>query len=379
MERSNLINVLVLTSSRADFGIYLPLLEKLKGDPRFLLKMLAFGTHLSKSHGYTLNQIEEAGFESEYQISSMLANDASGDIATSYALTALKFADFWKSTAGRFDWVIVLGDRFEMAAAVAAGIPFNMPFVHIHGGETTLGAIDNIYRHFITLTSKMHFVALPQFQERVNQILGDATGQCFIVGALSLDNTKSVKLLSKAEFKQKWAIDLDRPSILITVHPETVAYERNQDFALQIYNAFKILSLDMQLIVTMPNADTAGFIFRDIFKKLKEGYPEQIHLVENFGTQSYFTCMKYAGLMIGNTSSGIIEAASFEKYVLNLGNRQKGRIAGENVIHLPFETNAIIDQANFYFNKKYEGANIYDKGGAAEIIIQKLVEHAGIQ
>lgn len=379
MERSNLINVLVLTSSRADFGIYLPLLEKLKGDPRFLLKMLAFGTHLSKSHGYTLNQIEEAGFESEYQISSMLANDASGDIATSYALTALKFADFWKSTAGRFDWVIVLGDRFEMAAAVAAGIPFNMPFVHIHGGETTLGAIDNIYRHFITLTSKMHFVALPQFQERVNQILGDATGQCFIVGALSLDNTKSVKLLSKAEFKQKWAIDLDRPSILITVHPETVAYERNQDFALKIYNAFKILSLDMQLIVTMPNADTAGFIFRDIFKKLKEGYPEQIHLVENFGTQSYFTCMKYAGLMIGNTSSGIIEAASFEKYVLNLGNRQKGRIAGENVIHLPFETNAIIDQANFYFNKKYEGANIYDKGGAAEIIIQKLVEHAGIQ
>ena len=379
MERSNLINVLVLTSSRADFGIYLPLLEKLKGDPRFLLKMLAFGTHLSKSHGYTLNQIEEAGFESEYQISSMLANDASGDIATSYALTALKFADFWKSTAGRFDWVIVLGDRFEMAAAVAAGIPFNIPFVHIHGGETTLGAIDNIYRHFITLTSKMHFVALPQFQERVNQILGDATGQCFIVGALSLDNTKSVKLLSKAEFKQKWAIDLDRPSILITVHPETVAYERNQDFALKIYNAFKILSLDMQLIVTMPNADTAGFIFRDIFKKLKEGYPEQIHLVENFGTQSYFTCMKYAGLMIGNTSSGIIEAASFEKYVLNLGNRQKGRIAGENVIHLPFETNAIIDQANFYFNKKYEGGNIYDKGGAAEIIIQKLVEHAGIQ
>lgn len=373
-----MISVLVLTSSRADFGIYLPLLERIKVDGRFLLKMLAFGSHLSKSHGYTLTQIEEAGFDADFQISSMLANDASDDIATSYALTALKFADFWKAAEGRFKYVIVLGDRFEMAAAVAAGIPFDIPFVHIHGGETTLGAIDNIYRHFITLTSKIHFVALPQFQERVNQILGFDADQCFVVGALSLDNTKTVKLLSKEEFKSKWSIDLNLPTLLITVHPETVVYGRNGDFALEIYQAFKILSLDKQLVITMPNADTAGSVFRNIFKKLREENPTQIHLIENFGTQSYFTCMKYAGLLVGNTSSGIIEAASFGKYVLNIGNRQKGRAVGANVIHLPFEANAIIDQSNIYFDKNYEGGNIYDRGGAAEIIIQKLVEHATV-
>jgi GDP/UDP-N,N'-diacetylbacillosamine 2-epimerase (hydrolysing) len=374
--RSELKNILVLTSSRADFGIYLPLLKRLKREDQFELDILAFGTHLSKYHGYTLDQIKEAGFDADFQISSLVANDASEDVATSYALTALKFSDFWSVHKRQFDWVFVLGDRFEMAAAVAAGIPFNIPFVHIHGGETTLGAIDNIYRHFISLSSKLHFVALDKFQARIFQLFGSENVDCHVIGSLSLDNLREIKLISKEDFKKKWSIDLGKPSILITVHPETIAFEKNGKFALEVYKAFQVLSKGYQLIVTMPNADTQGSVFRGIFKKLKEEFPKGVFLIENFGTQSYFTCIKYAGLLIGNTSSGIIEAASFHKFVLNLGDRQKGRVAGENVIHLPFDAEAIIKSANRHFGQSFEGENIYDKGGAVDILLEKLKNHA---
>jgi len=378
VERSKLISVLVLTSSRADFGIYLPLLNRLKKDSQFNLKILAFGTHLSISHGYTLNQINEAGFAADFQISSLLANDASEDIATSYALTSLKFTDFWLLFKNQFDWVFVLGDRFEMAAAVAAGIPFNIPFAHIHGGETTLGAIDNIYRHFITLSSKLHFVALEEYRTRIHKLLESSTNNCNVIGALSLENLQEIKLLNHGEFKEKWSIDLELPSILITVHPETVEFSKNGDYSLEIYKALKKLSQDRQLIITMPNADTKGSVFRKVYEKLKAQQPNKVFLIENFGTQSYFTCMKYVGLMIGNTSSGIIEAASFKKYVLNVGDRQKGRIAGDNVVHLPFDSETIINEANIYFNKSFEEGNIYDKGGAVDIILEKLKEYAAI-
>jgi GDP/UDP-N,N'-diacetylbacillosamine 2-epimerase (hydrolysing) len=372
------MEVLVLTSSRADFGIYLPLLKKLQKGKEFQLKILAFGTHLSSYHAFTIQQIHDAGFEVDYQISSLLTKDDPEDIATSYSLTALKFSDFWKEKKGKFDWVLVLGDRFEMAAAVAAGIPFNIPFAHIHGGETTLGAIDNIYRHFITLASKLHFVSLERYKERVFQLLDYQDNNCIVAGSLSLDNLKEIQLLSIDSFRDKWGIDLNIPSVLITVHPETVSYEDNEHFSLEVYKALKIISQDKQLIITMPNADTAGTVFRRIFVQLQQENTSMVNLVENFGTQSYFTCMKYAGLLIGNTSSGIIEAASFKKYVLNLGDRQKGRIAGENVIHLPFVAQTILEETGIYFNRNYEGDNLYDRGGAADIVLKKLKEHASI-
>lgn len=372
------MEILVLTSSRADFGIYLPLLKKLKCDKAFNLEILAFGTHLSTFHGHTIQQIHEAGFEVDYQISSFLTKDDPEDIATSYALTALKFSDFWKEKNGKFDWVIVLGDRFEMAAAVAAGIPFNIPFAHIHGGESTLGAIDNIYRHSISLASTLHFVSLDIYQKKVAQLIDLEDNNCTVIGALSLDNLNEIQLLSVQSFLDKWGIDLDIPSILITVHPETVSYQDNERFAIEVFMALKVISKDKQLIITMPNADTAGTVFRRIFAQLQQENPDRIYLIENFGTQSYFTCMKYARLLIGNTSSGIIEAASFKKYVLNLGNRQKGRAAGENVIHLPFLAESILGGTDSYFNRIYEGGNLYDRGGAAEILINKLKEHASL-
>lgn len=367
-------NILVLTSSRADYGIYLPLLKELRLKDEIEFEILAFGTHLSAKHGYTINEILKDGFTVQHQVEIPFEHDGPEDIALCFAKTVEHFSRFWAKKGKDYDWIIVLGDRFEMAAAVAAGIPFVLPFAHIHGGETTLGAIDNIYRHFITLSSSLHFVSLPAFKERVIEIVGEQA-RCFVVGALGLDNLSQMPLLSKDEFYKKWQIDLAKPSVLITIHPETVAFDDNVNYVNESEIALNQLANQYQLIVTMPNADTYGNLYRKMFQALKEKYPTQVHLIENFGTESYFTAMKHVGLMLGNTSSGITEASSFQKYVLNIGDRQKGRIAGDNVIHTSFNCKEIIEKVNQYFGKSYTESSIYFKGGASKNIVKELMSN----
>jgi len=366
------MKIAVLTSSRADYGIYLPLLKQLSVDTSFEVSIIAFGTHCSEKYGKTVKNITSDGFPVFAEIDNLLDDDSPLGISQSYAKTAHLFADFWNKN-NTFDWVFCLGDRFEMAAAVNAGVPFNIRFAHIHGGETTLGAIDNVYRHQITLASQLHFASLPIFKNRIKEIIGsEDSSTSRVTGSLSLDNLATLDLLSKDEFNTKWNIDLDLPTILITIHPETVDFKSNELFAKESIEALSILLEHYQLVITMPNADTAGSIFRNEFIKFGENYPEKVKLIENFGTQSYFTCMKFAKLLLGNTSSGIVEAASFNKYVINLGNRQKGRFSGSNVIHVSFNSEAIIKAVKDINNKPYEGENPYFRGGATKVIIDAI-------
>ena len=373
-----MIRVGVLTSSRADFGIYLPLLKALQKEEAFHLELIVFGTHLSKFHGYTVEQIEREGFKIAKRIESLLLGDTPSAIASAYGLTALKFAEYWQENEQSFDVVFALGDRFEMAAAVAASIPFGIKIAHLHGGETTLGAIDNIYRHSISLARQLHFVAAEPFAKRLNQLLDDEKASIYNVGSLSLENLKNIDFLSVEAFKNKWQIDLNIKTILVTVHPETVAYQKNLAYCEATIKALEQLANEFQIVITMPNADTAGMVFREAFETLAKKQ-QSIKIIENFGTQSYFTCMKYAKLLVGNTSSGIVEAASFQKYVLNLGDRQKDRLCGENVIHVPFNHDLIVKNTLEYATKEYNGENIYFKSNPSEIIIQILKkEYASI-
>lgn len=355
----------VLTSSRADFGIYLPLLKTLNKDAEIDLTIIAFGTHLSKMHGKTIDEITNAGFDRIDTIGSLLTNDDEESISTSYSLTAMKFAAYWSKN--RYDLVFCVGDRFEMAAAVAASIPFNIKLAHIHGGETTLGAIDNIYRHSISLASHIHFVTTMPFKERLSQILGSES-HIYVTGSLSLRNLTEIRFLNLDEFKDRWGIDLSLNTLLVTVHPETVQSQMNRQFAAVIRDVMTHLTDWYQIVVTMPNADTLGSIFRNEYEKLRNQKSERIHLIENFGTQSYFTCMKYCDLVIGNSSSGIIEAASFQKYVINIGDRQKGRLSNDNVIHCPFDAEQLLNTIRKWAGKEYSGGNIYEKENTVEII-----------
>lgn len=363
----------VLTSSRADYGIYLPLLKKLRADDFFELSIIAFGTHLSTYHGQTVRQIEKDGFDVKYRIESLLLTDTAESISTSMGLTTIKFASFWNQHSSNFDLIFCLGDRFEMFSAIIAGIAFNIPFAHLHGGETTLGAIDNVFRHSISLAAKYHFVATGVFAERVTSMLSSTKG-VHCVGALSLDSLDEIELLSIADFRENWGINLSKATILTTFHPETIRPEENIFYAKEIVRVIKG-NQNYQFLITLPNADTAGSDIRKVFETELKNL-QNVFLIENLGSQSYFTAMKYCAFLLGNTSSGIIEAASFGKYVINIGDRQKGRIHGDNVIQAKIEATEIMDIIRrLERNIVFTGQNIYHKRNTADQII-KILKHS---
>jgi GDP/UDP-N,N'-diacetylbacillosamine 2-epimerase (hydrolysing) len=361
----------VLTSSRADYGIYLPLLQKIKEDSFFELEIIAFGTHLSRSHGYTLAGIEKDGYKTIHTISSLISNDDEQSISSSYGITVMKFADFWQNH--HYDLVFCLGDRFEMSAAVQAGIPFGVSFAHLHGGETTLGAIDNVYRHQISLASKFHFTATELFSEKLKNIMGGSDG-VFTIGSLSLNDIKTFRPIEKEIFYDAFSIP-DEEFALVTFHPETMAVQENIQFAQAMKNALATIAKDLFVVITMPNADTQGSIYREAILQLKKENEKRILLIENFGKINYFSVMHYCKLLIGNTSSGILEAASFSKYVVNVGDRQKGRTQSYNIINCPFTEIDIIQATNKAINlDPYVGDNVYFKEDVVQNIIKILKE-----
>jgi GDP/UDP-N,N'-diacetylbacillosamine 2-epimerase (hydrolysing) len=367
------MNIGVLTSSRADFGIYLPLLKKIQEDHFFNLDIIAFGTHLSEQHGYTKTSILESGFIIKHELETTPNEDTEEAISKSIGETIIKFATFWAEHKNEFDLVLCLGDRYEMFAAVTAGIAFNINFAHIHAGEKTLGAIDNIFRHSITFASKLHFTSTEEYKTRVLEMLDTEYKNVTNVGALSLDTLSDFIPLTKEEFQNKWGIDFSIPTVLTTFHPETVANSLNKEYSEIISDIIlNYTNSGVQFLITMPNADTFGSIIRKVFEE-KLAKNERVYLLENLGTKGYFSAMKHCKFLFGNTSSGIIEAASFNKYVINVGDRQKGRVSSYNVINAGIKYNELL----LVFNKllllnNWEGSNIYFIGNAADNIIKVL-------
>jgi GDP/UDP-N,N'-diacetylbacillosamine 2-epimerase (hydrolysing) len=364
------LRVGVLTSSRADFGIYLPLLKKMQNDSFFDLKLIVLGSHLSPFHGYTVKTIEAEGFAIDAKIESLLTGDSREAIATAMSLTMMKFSQYWGAHANQYDIVLCLGDRYEMFAAVTAGVPFGVKFAHLHGGEKTLGAIDNFFRHSISQAAWCHFASTAAYAERLTQML-DEPERIYNVGALSLDSLADIAFLSKEQIKSKWNIDMAAPTILVTFHPETVNVSENVEYAGELVKTFITLSR-FQIVITMPNADTLGATVRNIFIEKLSGQ-RHIVMVENLGTQGYFSVIHHCVFLLGNTSSGIIEAASLGKYVINVGDRQKGRMQSDNVLNVPVSSEAILKAVDLISAKgNYTGENIYYQNGSAEKICNSL-------
>lgn len=361
----------ILTSSRADFGIYLPLLKKLQQDPFFDVSIIAFGTHLSPFHGYTIQNIIDENLTVAYKIESLVLGDSQEAVATAMGLTSIKFASFWSTSRRNFDLVFCLGDRYEMFSAVTAGIPFNINFAHLHGGEETAGAIDDIFRHCISLSSMLHFCATSAYQHRIQQLL-NKHGNVYNVGALSLDNLFNMELYSKDEFFEQWKIDLSKPTVLVTLHPETKSSKENVAYAKILSSVIIRECASYQIVITMPNADSFGNTIREVFKN-QLARNSSVVMIENFGTKSYFSCMKHSAFLMGNTSSGIIEAASLGKYVINLGKRQEGRARSKNVFDVPFEESDILNCIRKIESlPEYDKENIYWQGGASDKVIDVL-------
>jgi GDP/UDP-N,N'-diacetylbacillosamine 2-epimerase (hydrolysing) len=362
------MRIAVLTSSRADFGIYLPLLNQLKLDDFFELDVIAFGTHLSKDHGYTIEEIKKSNFKTIHEIKTPLRNSNALEITKNIGETITIFADFWSKN--KYNYIIALGDRYEMFAAVTATTPFICKVAHLHAGETTLGAIDNVYRHAISLMSELLFVSTDIYKEKAIQINPEA--QTFNVGALSIENLKKIDFLSIKDFNEKFTIDLSLPTILCTFHPETVHLEKNIDYIKELLLSFSDLSKRYQIVITLPNADTIGDQIRAIIVAYGKENPK-LKIIESFGMIGYLSCMKQCKFMLGNTSSGFVEAAFFPKWVINVGSRQDGRIITPNIISVPVEMSAIIGAVkNIEEHADITFPSIYGDGEAASKIIEIL-------
>ncbi|MFN3171104.1 MAG: UDP-N-acetylglucosamine 2-epimerase [Hyphomicrobiales bacterium] len=355
------IKLTILTSSRADYSILSPLLKLLRELPSFQLRIAAFGMHLLPSQQSSLSAIAEDGYPVDH-IGKAPQGDKPHDIAASMGATTTAFARYFSAACP--DVLLCVGDRFEMLAAVSASVPFDLRVVHLHGGEETAGAMDDVFRHAITAMSWLHLTAHENYAKRVREIVGPkAKDHVFAIGALGIDALMQEARLDVAAFQEAFGVDMSRATFLATFHPET---RRGAD-VLSDTDAFvdALFLREEQLILTAPNIDTYGDQLRTrLIDRLRER--KNTHVFETLGRKGYYSALALCSLVIGNSSSGIIEAASFGKPVVNIGGRQAGRLRGVNVIDCPPDTDSIlaaISQANALTFS--EPTNIYGDGRAA--------------
>jgi len=359
----------VVTVGRSDYGIYLPILRRIEANPRLSLCLIVSGMHLSPEFGLTAQIIEKDGFKIGDKVEMLLSSDTPEGIAKSMGLGLIGFSQSYARL--KPDMIIVLGDRFEMHAAALAALPFCIPVAHIHGGELTLGAMDDALRHSITKLSHLHFASTELYARRIIQ-LGEEPWRVVVSGAPSLDNL--TKLLSREELETNFGVDLTSPPLLVTFHPVTLEHEKAAYQTDELLAALE--ACHMPVIFTLPNADTGGRVIIEKIRKAVQEHP-LYQLVENLGTIGYFSMMACAAAMVGNSSSGIVEAASFKLPVVNIGTRQEGRLHPENVIDTGYERTEILKAIHKAISPSFQLkikdlVNPYGNGQAAEIIVQHL-------
>jgi UDP-N-acetylglucosamine 2-epimerase (non-hydrolysing)/GDP/UDP-N,N'-diacetylbacillosamine 2-epimerase (hydrolysing) len=319
-------SIAVVTVARSDYGIYRPVLRAIALDPHLELRIIASGMHLSPEFGYTARAIEEDGFTISDRVEMLLSGDSPESVAKSVGLGVIGFSQVFGRS--RPDILVVLGDRFEMYAAALAALPFKIPVAHLHGGELTSGAIDDALRHSMTKLSHLHFVSTEDYRRRVIQ-LGEDPDRIVVSGAPSLDQIETEPRLTASELEKRFGVKLSPAPLLVTFHPVTLEYENTESQIGELLAALD--QLQLPVVFTAPNADTSGRIVRQAIEHFVKTH-DRAWLVENFEQQGYFTFLDMALAMVGNSSSGIIEAASFGLPVVNIGSRQCGRVRGANVI-----------------------------------------------
>jgi UDP-hydrolysing UDP-N-acetyl-D-glucosamine 2-epimerase len=361
----------VVTTARSDYGIYRPVLQRLQADADVQLKLFVSGMHLAPEFGLTVKAIEADGYPIAERVEMLLASDSPEGIAKSIGLGVIGFAQAFARC--RPDILVVLGDRFEMYAAALAALSFTMPIAHIHGGEVTQGAIDEGLRHSMTKLSHLHFVATQAYARRVRQ-LGEEPWRVIVSGAPALDNVGTLELYGRDELSARYGVPLQPAPLLVTFHPTTLEHDQAEWQVIELLAALHDAALPV--IFTQANADTGG---RMIQQKISEFVKAQAKAwaVDNLGTRGYFSWMKVAAAMVGNSSSGLIEAPSFELPVVNIGLRQAGRVRAANVIDVGTDRAAIVDGIRRAVQPEFRAGlrgliNPYGDGTAAERIVAHL-------
>jgi len=362
--------IAVVTGARSDYGCLVPVLKGIKAEPSLQLMLFVTGMHLSPDFGLTVRDVEH-DFEISERIEMLISSDTPEGIAKSVGLGVIGFAQAY--SRHRPDILLVMGDRFETLAAVSAALPFTIPVAHISGGESTEGAIDDAIRHAITKMSHLHFVSLPEYGRRVIQ-MGEQPWRVTVAGEPGLDNISATPALSIAEVEKRIGMSLQHPPLLVTFHPATLELGQAETHVPELLAALD--TMGMPMVFTAPNADTEGRVIATRIQGFVRHHPNSRY-VTNLGTAAYVSMMRCSAAMVGNSSSGIVEAASFELPVVNLGSRQQGRLCGKNVIHAEMKADTIIRAIRLAvspgFRESLRGlTNPYGDGKAAPRIVEVL-------
>lgn len=365
----------VVTGSRAEYGLLRRLIKKIKNESNLDLQIIATGMHLSPKYGLTYKEIEEDGYKIDKKIDIQLISDSRSAISKSTGLGLVEFSDVFNELNP--DIVILLGDRFEIFSAAIAATFLNIPIAHIHGGETTEGAFDEAIRHSITKMSRWHFVASQEYKKRVIQ-LGENPKFVYNVGSLGIEAIKKIDLLSKNDLKSSLDIKFSKKNILVTYHPETLSKVSSHIYFKELIaslNEFK----DIYIIFTMPNADPGSSKIQSLINNFLLKNPKRSISFISMGQLSYLSTMKYVDGVMGNSSSGLIEAPSLNIGTINIGDRQKGRLKANSVINCLPSKKSIIDGINKLYSEKFQKnllkvKNPYGDGNVSDKIIKILKE-----
>ena len=320
--------ICVVTGTRAEYGLLHRLLLILKNDPQIELQLVVTGSHLSPSHGMTVNEIENDGFVPVAKLSVDLSDDSKLATVKAMADVTSQIAETLSSLAP--DVVVLLGDRYEILATAQAALILGIPVAHIHGGEITSGAFDDSIRHAITKMSSLHFVAADEYARRVVQ-LGEQPSSVFNVGSLGVENALASKLLNKSDLSKALNVELESPILLVTYHPTTRSTMSVTEEIDQVLSALENFSY-CTIVFTGVNADPGNAEVSTRIAKFVQRDPKLRSLHASLGQNKYLSLLNLCDVVIGNSSSGIIEAPAFGKPTVNIGNRQDGRLRASSII-----------------------------------------------
>lgn len=367
--------IAVFTGTRAEYGLMYWIIKGLDESKKIDLSLMVGGTHLSNEFGHTIDQIRSDGFPISETLEFILSSETPVGISKSMALGIISAAEFFDRN--KPDIVVILGDRFEALAIAQAAMIARIPIAHIHGGESTEGLIDESIRHSITKMAHLHFSSTEIYAKRIAQ-LGESSDRIFNFGAPGIDNTIKLNLLKRQELSESINFKLEKPYFIVTYHPVTLKSNSldNLKNLLEALDSFD----EFQLVFSYPNADTESRQLIDLLKKYQAFNEERVFLTYSLGQLKYLSLLRHANLVIGNSSSGIIESAAFKVPTVNIGSRQKGRISGQNVIHCDNKVlsikKAVSNALSSSFKKKCQNTiNPYGEGDTSEKIINKLINH----
>lgn len=363
--------IAAVTVGRSDYGLSRPILRRLAADSEITLQLLVSGAHFDAASGNTFTEIEADGFTITERLPLQSPDARPESVAASMGAAVTAFAEAYAKHQP--DLLLVIGDRFEMHAAALAALPMRVPVAHVHGGELTFGAIDDALRHSITKFSHLHFAATGEYAARIRQ-MGEEPWRITVSGAPGLDNLADIALTPLADFAARHALPLTQPPVLVTFHPVTLEHDRTEWHIAELLAA--LAEVDAPLLFTLPNVDTGH---QAIIRALREFVARRVNafLVANLGTCDYFSAMSWSLAMVGNSSSGIIEAASFSLPVVNIGHRQEGRTREANVIDCEHDRASIAAAARRALDPAFRASlagleNPYGDGHAAERIVPRL-------